>query len=164
MSLHKLVLILAATTAFACPAGAQAVITEKNLSFAAAKTIAETALEVCRKAGHRDSVTVVDNAGVVRAAFRDDGTPPHTFETSYRKAFTARTYRISSIDFAKRIVNDKERPGLAAVTGVIGLPGGLPIKVGNETIGAIGVAGAAGGNGDDECAEAGIAKIADQLK
>ena len=45
-----------------------------------------------------------------------------------------------------------------------GLPGGLPIKVGNETIGGVGVAGAPGGNGDVACAEAAIEAVRDQLK
>jgi uncharacterized protein GlcG (DUF336 family) len=46
----------------------------------------------------------------------------------------------------------------------LGLPGGLPIKVGNETIGGVGVAGAPGGNGDVACAEAAIEAIKEQLK
>jgi uncharacterized protein GlcG (DUF336 family) len=46
----------------------------------------------------------------------------------------------------------------------LGLPGGLPIKVGNDTIGGVGVAGAPGGNGDVACAEAAIEAIKDQLK
>ena len=55
---------------------AQAVIMERQLSFDAARTMATAALETCRKNGYRVSVTVVDNAGDVRAAYRDDGTPP----------------------------------------------------------------------------------------
>jgi uncharacterized protein GlcG (DUF336 family) len=143
---------------------AQAVITERQLSFEAARTMAATALETCRRNGYRVSVTVVDNAGVVRAAYRDDGTPPHTYDASYRKAYTARTYRISTVEFAKRIATESDRPGLAMIKDALGLPGGLPIKVGNETIGGIGVAGAPGGNGDAACAEAAIEMIKDQLK
>ena len=40
----------------------------------------------------------------------------------------------------------------------------MPIKVGNDTIGAISVCGAPGGDKDEACAEAGIAKISDRLK
>ena len=147
-----------------CAAHAQAVIMERQLSFEAARTMATTALETCRRNGYRVSVTVVDNAGVVRAAYRDDGTPPHTYDASYRKAYTARTYRISTVEFAKRIVGETDRPGLAMMKDALGLPGGLPIKVGNETIGGIGVAGAPGGNGDVACAEAAVETIKDQLK
>ena len=145
-------------------ASAQAVIMERQLSFDAARTMATAALETCRKNGYRVSVTVVDNAGDVRAAYRDDGTPPHTYDASFRKAYTARTYRISTIEFAKRIATESDRPGLAMIKDALGLPGGLPIKVGNETIGGVGVAGAPGGNGDVACAEAAIEAIKEQLK
>ena len=145
-------------------ASAQAVIMERQLSFDAARAMATAALETCRKNGYRVSVTVVDNAGDVRAAYRDDGTPPHTYDASFRKAYTARTYRISTIEFAKRIATESDRPGLAMIKDALGLPGGLPIKVGNETIGGVGVAGAPGGNGDVACAEAAIEAIKEQLK
>ena len=145
-------------------ASAQAVIMERQLSFDAARTMATAALETCRKNGYRVSVTVVDNAGDVRAAYRDDGTPPHTYDASFRKAYTARTYRISTIEFAKRIATESDRPGLAMIKDALGLPGGLPIKVGTETIGGVGVAGAPGGNGDVACAEAAIEAIKEQLK
>lgn len=42
--------------------------------------------------------------------------------------------------------------------------GGLPIKVGNDVIGGIAAAGAPGGDKDESCAAAGLAKIQDQLK
>jgi uncharacterized protein GlcG (DUF336 family) len=42
--------------------------------------------------------------------------------------------------------------------------GALPIKAGQETIGAVGVSGAPGGDKDEACAKAGIDKVADQLK
>ena len=141
----------------------QAVLTERQISFDAARAMATAALETCRKNGYRVAVTVVDNAGAVRAAFRD-GTPPHTYDASFRKAYTARTYRISTVEFAKRIATESDRPGLAMIKDALGLPGGLPIKVGNETIGGVGVAGAPGGNGDVACAEAAIEAIRDQLK
>ena len=66
--------------------------------------------------------------------------------------------------FAKRVASESDRPGLAMIKDALGLPGGLPIKVGNETIGGVGVAGAPGGNGDVACAEAAIEAVRDQLK
>ena len=73
-------------------------------------------------------------------------------------------YRIRRREFAKRIATESDRPGLATIKDALGLPGGLPIKVGNETIGGVGVAGAPGGNGDVACAEAAIEAIKEQLK
>ena len=46
---------------------------------------------------------------------------------------------------------------------VIALRGGVPIKVGDETIGAVGVSGSSA-EGDEKCAMVGLAKVADQLR
>ena len=56
------------------------------------------------------------------------------------------------------------RTGLRAINNTIGVPGGLPIKIGEETIGGIGIAGAPGDQGDEACAAAAIARVQDQLK
>ena len=42
--------------------------------------------------------------------------------------------------------------------------GGLPIAVGDDTIGGVGVSGAPGQEKDEACARAALAKVADQLK
>jgi uncharacterized protein GlcG (DUF336 family) len=150
---------------------AQGVLTEKNISFEMAKTIAETTLEACRRDGSHISVTVLDRSGNVRVAFRDDGAEPHTAENSQKKAYTARTFGAPSADLAKRLSASPGGVAQVNLTGVIALGGGLPIKVGKETIGAVGVsgsqpggAGVPGGTRDEACAKAGIDKVADQLK
>jgi uncharacterized protein GlcG (DUF336 family) len=50
------------------------------------------------------------------------------------------------------------------LAGVIAAAGALPIMVGEEVIGAVGVSGAPGGDKDEACAKTGIDKVADQLK
>ena len=144
-------------------ASAQGVLMERNVSTMMAKTIAETALEQCQKDGYRVTVAVVDRAGQLRVLLRGDGTSPHTIEMARRKAFTARTFRQTTIEFAKRT---ETGPGAALrnVTDVIAAGGGVPIKVGEDVIGAIGVSGAPGGDKDEVCANTGIAKVTDQLK
>jgi uncharacterized protein GlcG (DUF336 family) len=148
--------------ALASPAGAQ-LLTEKALPAETAITIAETALETCTKQGYHVSVHVLGRNGEVLVAVRGDGAPPHTMENSQRKAYTARTFRIPSGEFAQRV---KDNPTLSAVhlTGIIAAQGALPIKVGDEVIGAVGVSGAPGGEKDEACAKAGLDKVADQLK
>ena len=84
-------------------------------------------------------------------------------ENSQRKAYTARTFRIPSGEFAQR-VKDNPTTGAVHLTGVIAAQGALPIKVGDEVIGAVGVSGAPGGEKDEACSKAGIDKVADQLK
>jgi len=143
-------------------AGAQ-LLTEKTLSAAMAIAIAQTALETCTKQGYHISVHVLGRNGEVLVAIRGDGAPPHTMENSQRKAYTARTFRIPSGEFVQRV---KDNPTLGAVhlTGIIAAQGALPIKVGDEVIGAVGVSGAPGGEKDEACAKAGIEKVAEQLK
>ena len=148
--------------ALASPASAQ-LLSEKSLSAAMAMTIAQTALETCTKQGYHVSVHVLGRNGEVIVAVRGDNAPPHTMENSQRKAYTARTFRISSGEFAQRV---KDNPSISAVhlTGIIAAQGALPIKAGDEVIGAVGVSGAPGGEKDEACAKTGLDKVADQLK
>src|SRR6201993_4452044 len=148
--------------ALASPASAQ-LLTEKGLSAAMALAIAQTALETCTRQGYHVSVHVLGRNGEILAAVRGDGAPPHTMENSQRKAYTARTFRIPSGEFVQRV---KDNPTLGALhlTGIIAAQGALPIKAGDEVIGAVGVSGAPGGEKDEACSKAGLDKVADQLK
>jgi uncharacterized protein GlcG (DUF336 family) len=147
--------------ALATPASAD-LLTQKSLSAAMALTIAQTALETCAKKGFRVSVTVVGRTGEVLVQVRGDNAAPHTMENSFKKAYTSRAFRIPSGEMAKRF---KDNPQLGAVflSNVTTASGALPISFGEETIGAVGVSGAPGGN-DEPCAKAGIDKVADLLK
>jgi uncharacterized protein GlcG (DUF336 family) len=155
-----------AAVGFACTLASTAsaqLLTEKSLSAAMALTIAQTALETCTKQGYHVSVHVLGRNGEVLVAVRGDGAAPHTMENSQRKAYTARTFRIPSGEFAQRV---KDNPTIAAVhlSGIIAAQGALPIKVGDDVIGAVGVSGAPGGDKDEACAKTGLDKVADQLK
>ena len=144
------------------PASAQ-LVTQKSLSAATSMTIAQTALETCTKQGYHVSVHVLGRNGEVLVAVRGDDAPPHTMESSQRKAYTSRTFRIPSGEFVQR-VKDNPTTGAVHLTGIIAAQGALPIKAGDEVIGAVGVSGAPGGEKDEACAKAGIDKVADQLK
>jgi uncharacterized protein GlcG (DUF336 family) len=146
------------------PAPARAELTtQRVLSTPIALAVAQTAYETCSGQGYKVSVTVVGLEGQVLVALRGDGASPHTLENSQRKAYTARTFRITSGEFAQR-VKDNPTSGQANLSGVIAIQGGLPIKLGDVVIGAVGVSGAPGGEKDEVCAKAGLDKIADQLK
>jgi uncharacterized protein GlcG (DUF336 family) len=84
-------------------------------------------------------------------------------ENSFRKAYTARTFRVSSGEIVNR-VKDNPTTGLVHLSNVVAAQGALPIKAGDEVIGAVGVSGAPGGEKDEVCSKAGIDKVADQLK
>ena len=140
-------------------AGAQ-VLNEKNVSVKMALAIAETALAEC---GDRVSVAVVDRTGRLRVFLQGDGAAPHNIELARRKAYTARTFGRTSLEWAQR--TETQVPGQRQLAEVIPLQGGVPIKAGEETIGGVGLSGAPNGGPQEEaCGKAGIAKVADQLK
>jgi uncharacterized protein GlcG (DUF336 family) len=148
--------------ALSLPAQAQ-LLSQKSISAAMAITMVQTAIDTCKTNGFAVSATVVGRSGEVIAQVRGDGTGPHTVENSFRKAYTARTFRISSGEWTKNLANNPTR-GPQFLTNVIALQGALPIKVGDETIGALGVSGAPGGEKDEVCVQAALDKVADQLK
>ena len=153
-------------------AGAQ-VLNEKNVSVKMALTIAETALAEC---GDRVSVAVVDRTGRLRVFLQGDGAAPHNIELARRKAYTAETFGRTSAEWAQRTDagaaataaatgNGQNISGQRALSDVIPLQGGVPIKVGDVTIGGVGLSGAPNGGPQEEaCGKAGVAKVADQLK
>jgi uncharacterized protein GlcG (DUF336 family) len=153
---------LVAAGALAVPASAQLLV-RKDLSVAIAKTIAETALASCVEKGFACSVVVVDRAGETVVALRGDNAGPHTLENARRKAYTARSFRQSTTDYAKKFAdNDPVVRQQVTLPNVIAIPGGLPIKIGNDVIGGAGVSGTPGV--DEPCVQAGLDKVADQLK
>ena len=161
-SLASFVALSCACCAPADPANAE-LLTQKAISTPVALTIAQTAYDSCIQQGHHVSVTVVGAEGQVLVAIRGDGASPHTFENSQRKAYTSRTFRAPSGEFAQRL-KDNPTLGVVHLSGVIAAQGALPVKVGETVIGAVGVSGAPGGDKDEACAKAGIDKVADQLK
>jgi uncharacterized protein GlcG (DUF336 family) len=148
--------------ALAAPASAQ-LVAHKDLSANMALTIAQTAIDTCTKQGYRVSATIVGRNGEVIVQIRGDGTGPHTMENSFKKAFTARTFRIPSGEMEDRL---KKNPQMGAqyLTGFTTARGALPIMVGEEVIGAAGVSGAPGGEKDEACVKAGLEKVAADLK
>jgi uncharacterized protein GlcG (DUF336 family) len=148
----------------AAPAMAEDVLLQKNLSLALARDAAEAALQYCTSKGWKVSVAVVDRAGQLKLQLRGDGAGPHTLDSSRRKAYTAASMREST---GKMLEISQKSPAAATlpmIDGLLLLGGGLPIKADDEVIGAIGIGGAPGGHLDDECAEAGIARIRDRLQ
>jgi uncharacterized protein GlcG (DUF336 family) len=153
---------IALAAALVTPANAE-LLARKDLSMETALVIATTAIETCKANGYRVSATVVGRNGEVIVQLRGDNTGPHTVENSFRKAYTSRTFRIPSGEMVQRL-KDNPQLGLIHLTNVIANQGALPIKVGDDVIGAAGASGAPGGEKDEACVKAGLDKVADQLK
>lgn len=137
--------------------------TEKNITLNLAMDAASAAVASCSAGNYNVAVTVVDRAGQVRAQLRADNAGPHTNDTSRRKAYMALTMRNNTGTIAENVAKNPGAAGVAQITDFIMLAGGVPIRAGNEVIGAIGVGGAPGGNLDEACANAGIDKIKSHL-
>jgi uncharacterized protein GlcG (DUF336 family) len=148
----------ACACAFALPAPASAqLLARKDLSFSMALTIAQGAIAECKKRGFAVAAVIVDRAGDTMVALRDDEAAPHTMENARRKAYTARTFKMTTEEFIKALEANPARRAQTTLPNVIAIPGGVPIKVGKDVIGGIGVSGSPGQ--DEPCVMAGLDKV-----
>jgi uncharacterized protein GlcG (DUF336 family) len=148
----------------AASASAQAVRTEKNMSLDLANQIATASVAACSANGHAVTATVVDRAGTVRAVQRADNAGPHTLAASQQKAFTSASAKNTTLAMMEGAQKNPAAANLVHIPGYLLLGGGVPVKVGNEVIGAVGVGGAPGGHLDEQCANAALDKVKDLLK
>ena len=142
----------------------EAVFLTKTLAPETALKAAQVALESCRKQGYQVAVAVTDRGGLVQVLLRDRFAGPHTPDIAINKAWTAASFRQSTLDFGRETQAGKPMSGIRNHPRVIAAGGGLPIEGGGSMMGAIGVSGAPGGEADEACARAGIKAIADSLE
>ncbi len=145
-------------------ASAQAVRTERNMSMDLANQIASAAVASCTAAGYNVTATVVDRAGSVRAVQRADNAGPHTLGASQEKAYTSASAKNTTLAMMEGAQKNPAAANLVYIPGFLLVGGGVPVKVGNEVIGAVGVGGAPGGHLDEQCAVAALEKAKESLK
>jgi uncharacterized protein GlcG (DUF336 family) len=144
------------------PAGAELLV-RHDLPYAVALAIAQTAVESCAAKGYAESAVVVDHDGETIVAIRGNNAQPYTMENARRKAYTAANFRIPTAEYAKRYAdNNPVVHQQVTLPNIIAIPGGLPIKAGDEVVGGVGASGSPGV--DEPCVQAGLDKVADQLK
>lgn len=157
--------LLATACALVVAGTAQAeLLTEKNIPSSLAVEIAVNAVQACAADKYNVTAAVVDRAGVLRALVRADNAGPHTVGAARDKAFTSASSRTPTSKMAENVAKNPAAAELVNIEGFLVLAGGVPIKAGDVTIGAIGVGGAPGGNFDEACAVAAIEKAGAQLK
>nr|GFD53970.1 hypothetical protein [Tanacetum cinerariifolium] len=97
---------------------------------------------------HADGKTavaaVVDRGGNLVAVQREDNVGPHNTLAAQRKAFTALSTKTPTRLLSERARTNPEAVNLNTLDELLLLGGGVPLKVGDQVIGAIGVAGAGG--------------------
>lgn len=160
--MNRIALTLAALALPAFAAQAQ-VLQERNISAGLAVELAQATVAACAAKNFNVTATVVDRAGVVRAIVRADRAGPHTVEASRAKAYTSASARSNTGAMAENAAKNEGARNLVHIPGFLLLGGGVPVKAGEEVIGAVGVGGAPGGHLDEECAMAGLKAIAAKL-
>jgi uncharacterized protein GlcG (DUF336 family) len=160
--LAKFVACAGVVAVTAATASAQSIVMQKTLSLGLAKTIAEATLAECKAKGFSTAAVVVDRAGQVLVTLRDEAASGQTAEMARRKAYTAKMFRMTTLDFQKR-TQDPTYAAQRDVADILALGGGVPIQIGDEIIGGVGSSGSSQPQ-DDACAKAGVAKVAALLK
>jgi uncharacterized protein GlcG (DUF336 family) len=110
------------------------------------------------------TAAVVDRAGDLKVLLRADTANPHNADLARRKAYTSRTFKVPSMDVAKRTNGPTDLSGQRFLVDIIPLGGGVPINVGNDTIGALGISGSPTQEADEKCANAALQSVAAQLR
>ncbi|NIP74390.1 MAG: heme-binding protein [Gammaproteobacteria bacterium] len=148
----------------AARAGDPAYVHQRALSMELANRLAMAAAEACREQGYRVAAAVVDRSGLLLALVRDPLAGAHTVEVARRKAYSAASFQSATLDLQGR--SGMQR--LNGVPDVLLVGGGVPVQVGGQFYGAVGVSGASAekvtGDRDDGCARAGIEAIRDTLE
>lgn len=150
-------------------AKAQGVINNPKISAALANQLVGNSVANCAAKGYKVVAIVVDLDGVRQAVLRGDGAPIHSMDNAYYKAYSAASITLgrnegSTKEVAARVA--KAPPSTVPQTPLPNVTygvGGVTIKAKGAPIGAIGVSGAPGGQFDEECALAALAKIQDKL-
>jgi uncharacterized protein GlcG (DUF336 family) len=156
--------LLLSATFLTLPVQAQSVRSEKNMSLELANQIAAATVASCSASNYAVTATVVDRAGGIRAVQRADNAGPHTLAASLQKAYTSASAKNTTLAMMEAAQKNPAAANLVHIPGYLLLGGGVPVRAGNEVIGAVGVGGAPGGHLDEACANAGIEKVKEFLK
>jgi uncharacterized protein GlcG (DUF336 family) len=163
MITRRIFAALAGAVLMSSAASAQTLPTHR-LSGALAVEAASETVAACAKQGYHETAQVVDADGVVIATLRGDSAGVHTLDSALYKAYTAASFKNDTLALAERAKGEDSIQPLSRLPHVMFFGGGVPIKLGDETIGAIGASGAPLGKLDDACARAGLDKIKDRVQ
>jgi uncharacterized protein GlcG (DUF336 family) len=154
-------LIATATPSFADED--DAFVSFKVLKPEIARVAAVAAMESCRAQGYQVGVMVVDRFGIPQVYVRDRFAGLHVFETARRKAWTAVSFRTSTLDLGAVTAPGEMMAGIRELTEPLALGGGLMIEAAGSIVAGIGVSGAPGPDIDERCAQDGIDAIIDDI-
>ena len=145
-------------------AHAQGLLQTHRINADLANQAVAAAVAKCASQGYVETAVLVDGDGVEQAALRGNGAGAHTLDSAFSKAYTSASFKTDTTALVERSKTVPVLTNLFKLPHLLLLGGGIVIKVGDEVVGAIGAAGAPGGDLDDACARTGVDKIKDQLK
>ena len=148
----------------AAQAHSEGLLPAHRISADLANQAVAAAVTKCASQGYAETAVLVDADGVQQAVLRGDRAGAHTLDSAFSKAFTAASFKTGTSALVERSKSNPVLANLFKLPNLLLLSGGIVIKVGDEVVGAIGAAGAPGGDLDDACVQAGLDKIKDQLK
>ncbi len=136
-----------------------AFVSQKSISCEAAATIAQGAIQKAEELGIKINVAVTDSSGVLMAFLRMPGAFLHSIDISIDKAYTASSFGFPTSQWMSIIENDPAlREGIVQRPRLVIFGGGVPVRIGDDLIGGVGVSGGSAEE-DEICALAGISKI-----
>ena len=151
-------------------AQAQGLVSIQKLSAPLANELVGDAVANCAQKGYAVTAVVVDLDGVRQAMLRGNGAPIHTLDNAYYKAYSAASLTLARKEDSTKAVAERMSKSPATTVPQTPLPnvtyavGGVTIMAGSVPVGAIGVSGAPGGQLDEDCIRAALAKIRDKIK
>lgn len=132
---------------------------KRSVTAEAALVAIQGAVAKAKQLGHRMSISVCDEAGIVKASYRMDGASQSTLLIANDKAYTSASHHMATHALWDFIKNDPPlQHGFPSYPRIVVFGGGYPIIEDGNTIGAVGVSG--GHYSDDmEVARAALAAI-----
>jgi uncharacterized protein GlcG (DUF336 family) len=123
----------------------------KALTLEMAKKMLEAAEAKARENGWKVNIAIVDEGGNLQAFHRMDGAFTGSIQIAMGKAHTAAAFQRETKAFQEIAQPGARAFGIQNIPGIIILEGGIPIKIGEDTIGGCGVSGARGDQDAEVC-------------
>ena len=163
-SMKPFFLSVLCTALLASQTHAEGPLQTHRISAGLANQAVAAAVAKCASQGYAETGVLVDADGVQLAVLRGNRAGAHTLDSAFAKAYTSASFKTDTSALVERSKTVPVLANLFKLPHLLLLGGGIVIKVGEEVVGAIGAAGAPGGDLDEACARAGFNKIKDQLK
>ncbi|MHA3098127.1 heme-binding protein [Acinetobacter brisouii] len=128
-----------------------------------ANQFAINVMKACMDTTKPAAVVILDQSGNVMVSQRHETVGIHNLIAAQRKAFTAYSSKIPTLQFMRNAQNNLDSQNLTSLPELLLLGGGVPVIYKNQLLGAVGVAGAGGSIQDDKCAQQGIETTLKQI-